>query len=451
MSFSLMEERWNNRALFRLLWPLVVEQVLVIAIGTVDTMMMSSVGEYAVSGVSLVDAIATLLIIAFGALTTGGAVVISQYIGRRDMKNATLASKQLIYISIFMACFIMVLTLFSRRFLLRIIYGSIAPDVSSAAETYFWISALGYPFLALYNASTALFRSMGNSRVTMVVSLLANLLHIVLNCLLIYGLRLGVAGAAISTLISRIAAALSLSAMLLSRRAGPLSLSGLFKIRIEPHIIRSILRVGVPSGLESSMFQMGKILVSRVATTFGTAAIAANAVTGVIISFANMPAGAFGLAMITIVGQCIGAGDYAAARRFTGKLMKMVHALMFVISLLTLIFMDPIVGLFNLTGSANEMTKRFLWVLCISAPIAWPPSWTLPNALRAAGDVRYVMILAAISMWAVRVLGAYLCAYTFGFGVIGVWYAMIADWCVRTVFYTQRWLRGRWEGKKVIS
>lgn len=450
MSFSSMEERWNNRALFRLLWPLVVEQILVVTIGTVDTMMMSSVGEHAVSGVSLVDAIATLLIIAFGALTTGGAVVISQYIGRRDTKNAALASKQLIYISIFTACVIMTLTLLSRRFLLRLIYGSIAPDVMAAAETYFWISALGYPFLALYNASAALFRSMGNSRVTMVVSLLVNLLHIAVNFILIYGLRLGVAGAAISTLISRIAAALSLSGMLLSRRAGPLSLLGIFKIRIEPRIIRSILRVGVPSGLESSMFQLGKILVSRVATTFGTAAIAANAVTGVIISFANMPAGGFGLAMITIVGQCIGAGDYAAARHFTGKLMKMVHVIMFVISLLTLIFMDPIVGFFNLTGSAHEMAKSFLWVLCISSPIAWPLSWTLPNALRAAGDARYVMILAAISMWAVRVLGAYLCAYTFGFGVIGVWYAMVADWCVRALFYTHRWLCGRWQGKRVI-
>jgi putative MATE family efflux protein len=446
-----MEERWNNRALFRLLWPLVVEQILAVTIGTVDTMMMSSVGEYAVSGVSLVDAIATLLIIAFGALATGGAVVISQYIGRRDTQNASLASKQLVYASVLTACGITVFTLLSRRSLLGLIYGNISPDVMAAAETYFWISALGYPFLALYNASAALFRSMGNSRVTMTVSLLVNLLHIALNFILIYGLGLGVAGAAISTLISRIAAALSLCGLLLSRRAGPLSLSGLFKIRIEPRIIRSILRVGVPSGLESSMFQLGKILVSRIATTFGTAAIAANAVTGVIISFANMPAGAFGLALITIVGQCIGAGDYAAARRFTGRLMKIVHIIMFVISLLTLLFMDPIIGFFKLTEGAHKMTRSFLWVLCTAAPISWPLSWTLPNALRAAGDVRYVMILAAVSMWAVRVLGAYLCAYTFGFGVIGVWYAMVADWCVRALFYTRRWLRGAWQGKQVIA
>ncbi|MDR3166752.1 MAG: MATE family efflux transporter [Treponema sp.] len=445
-----MAERWNNRALFHLLWPLVVEQVLAVTIGTVDTMMMSSVGEYAVSGVSLVDAIATLLIITFGALATGGAVVISQYIGRRDMTNASLASKQLIYISVLAACSIMVFTLLSRRSLLRLIYGNIGSDVMGAAETYFWISALGYPFLSLYNASAALFRSMGNSRITMMVSVLVNLLHVGVNFILIYGLGLGVAGAALSTLTSRIVAALLLTGLLLSRRVGPLSLSGLFKIRIAPYIIRSILKVGVPSGLESSMFQLGKLLVSRIATTFGTAAIAANAVTGVIISFANMPAGAFGLAMITIVGQCIGAGDYSAARRFTGRLMKMVHIIMFVISLLTLIFLDPIVGFFNLTEGSHEMTKTFLWVLCIMAPISWPPSWTLPNALRAAGDARYVMILAALSMWAVRVLGAYLCAYTFGFGVIGVWYAMVADWCVRAVFYIHRWRRGRWQEKRII-
>jgi putative MATE family efflux protein len=446
-----MREKWNKRALFRLLWPLVVEQTLAVTIGAVDTVMMSSVGEHAVSGVSLVDAIATLLIIAFGALATGGSVVISQYIGRRDTKNATVASRQLVYASVLMSLVIMVFTLIFRTHLLRLIYGNIADDVMQAADTYFWISALGYPFLSLYNADAALFRSIGNSKVTMAVSILVNIIHIALNFLLIYGFRMGVAGAAVSTLISRIVSALILTALLMRIRRGPISLAGLFHVRIVPHMIRSILNVGIPSGIESSMFQLGKIIVSRIAANFGTAALAANAVTGVINSFSNMPVQAFGIAMLTITGQCVGAKDYGSAKYFTRRLMLMIIGIVFVLSFAIALFIDPLLGLFKLTREAHDMAKQFVWLLCLASPVLWPLSFSLPNALRAAGDVRYVMITAVISMWTVRVVGAYFIAYALHVGVMGIWLAMIADWIVRSICYTWRWAGGKWQGKRVID
>ncbi|MDR2618728.1 MAG: MATE family efflux transporter [Treponema sp.] len=446
-----MREKWNNRAFRRLLWPLVIEQALAITIGIADTVMVASVGEFAVSGVSLVDAINQLLIIAFSALATGGAVVVSQYIGRRNEKGSRLASRQLIYVSAGASLFIMLLSLILRRPILAAVYGNIAEDVMAAAETYFWLTAISYPFLAAYNAAASLFRSAGNSKITMLIAIVINVLNVAGTAVLIFVFRMGVAGAAISTLASRIVGALVLTGMLIADRRSPISLEGLFKVRLDLVTVRSILNVGVPNGLENSMFQFGKILLSRVFTTFGTAAIAANAISGSITSFSFMPANAFAIAMLTIVGQCIGAKEYDSAHYFTIKLMKLTHVTVIGFAVLTAVLMGPLIGVFNLSPEARSLAVRFLWVHCIMSPIAWPCSFTLPSALRAAGDSRFVMIVASISMWAVRVSFAYILAYPAGLGPIGVWIAMVSDWCVRAAFFVHRWLRGRWRGKQVLA
>ncbi|GHV88655.1 MATE family efflux transporter [Spirochaetia bacterium] len=446
-----LTEQWDNRALFRLLWPLVVEQVLAITIGLADTVMVARpMGEHAVSGVSLVDAINQLLIIAFGALATGGTVVVSQYIGRRKLHSARLASRQLIYASTVVSLGIMALALVLRRPILQLIYGQIAEDVMRAAEIYFFLSALSYPFLALYNAAAALYRSVGNSRVTMLVAVLVNILNIGGNALFIFGFHWGVTGVGLATLISRVVAAAVLIGLLLYSRSAAVSLSGLFHIRLQPVTIRSILKVGVPNGLESSMFQIGKLLVSRIFTTFGTAAIAANAITASITAFSFMPANAISLALLTIVGQCAGAADYTAAKKLTAKLMKLTYGSVFVLSVITIIFMDTLLGIFGLTQEAVTIAKQLLWIHCVMAPISWSISFSLPNALRASGDVRYCMVVATVSMWLVRVLTSYLLAYPLGFGPAGVWYAMVADWCVRGVCYASRWKSGKWQSKAVI-
>jgi putative MATE family efflux protein len=443
-----MTEQWTNARLFRLLWPLIIEQLLNVTIGIADTVMVSTVGEAAVSGVALVDAINVLLVIAFGALSTGGSVVVSQYIGRKDLKSASRASKQLLYVILGISLIIMVLTLLSYRQLLKGIYGDIAPEVRAAGETYFWISALGYPFLAMYNAGSSLFRSMGNSRVTMLVALLVNALNIGGNALLIFGFKMGVAGAAISTLVSRVIAAVVLSTLLY--RARPISLTGIAKISVDMVMIRRILNIGIPSGLESSMFQIGKLLVSRLVSTFGTPSIAANAITSSIGSFVYMPGQGFGMAILTIVGQCVGAGDYKGAKVYTKKLLFVAYGVLIFSNLLLFLCMEPLVSCFSLSTEAHELTKTFLSIHCISSSIAWPLSFALPNALRAAGDVRYCMSVASISMFTVRVSLSYVLAYTVGLGAMGVWIGMAGDFLVRGTCYTWRWLHGRWQEKKVI-
>jgi putative MATE family efflux protein len=446
-----MVERWNNRALFTLLWPLMIEQILAVTMGAADTMMVSSVGEYAVSAVNIIDNINNLLIIAFTALSTGGAVVVSQYIGRKDTKSSGVASRQLVYIVTLVSLLMMTISLLLRRHIIGLIYGKIEDDVMNAAALYFFITALSYPFLGLYNANAALFRAAGNSKVPMRIALLVNIMNIGGNACFIFVLKIGVMGAALSTLICRITAAAITTTMLGRNTVSPISLSGLFNIRPVRSMVQNILNVGIPSGLESSMFQIGRLLTQRIFTVFGTTAIAANAIASAVNSFSFMPGTAYGIALLTIVGQCVGAGDYTAAKKETRKIMKLAYITLFGISGFIYLFMEPLVSLFSLSPEAHELAKSFLRVHCISMALGWPMSFALPNALRAAGDARFVMIAATVSMWTVRVSAAYIFTFLLGLGPLGVWLAMGGDFVMRGSMYFLRWRRGKWQTKQVIT
>ena len=441
---------WNNKRLFALLWPLVVEQLLIVMIGFVDMVMVSSVGQHAYSGISLVESINFLIITAFNAIATGGAVVASQYLGRKDERNACGSARQLVYISLFISIILMVVTIVTRHTMLKTIYGNIAGDVMEAADTYFLFIALSYPFLALYIAAAAMFRSMGNSKVPMRAVILLNIFNVIGNALLIYVMKLGVAGAAISTFIGRIIIAVLLIYLLMKDKSRIINLHGLTKIKLEGDMIKRILNIGIPSSLETSMFQIGKILITRIFTVFGTTAIAANAIGATINSIAFMPGSGFGMGLLIIVGQCIGAGDYLAAKKYTKKIMIISYCTYLFININIFIFMNQIVGIFNPPPETKEMCILFLRIHCITSTLFWCPSFVLPNALKAAGDARYVMIVAASTMWLVRVCSAFFMAFTLNLGPIAVYLAMGADFLFRGIFFVKRWLSNKWIEKRVI-
>jgi putative MATE family efflux protein len=441
---------WNNRKMFKLLWPLIVEQLLIVSVGIVDMVMVSSVGEHAVSGISLVETINFLIITAFNAIATGGSVVASQYLGRRDEKNACSSAKQLVYVNLIISLVLMVITICTRRLMLRAIFGNIAEDVMQSADIYFLFIALSYPFLALYTAAAAMFRSMGNSKIPMRAVVLLNIFHIGGNALLIYGMKLGVAGAAISTFTGRVIVAVILIHLLIKNKTRIINLDGLLKVKLERDMIKRILNIGIPSGLEASMFQIGKILITRIFTLFGTAAIAANAVGATINSIAFMPGSGFGIGLLIIAGQCIGAGDYLAVKKYTKKIMILSYITYLFININIFIFMNPIISIFNLSGEAHQMCKLFLRVHCITSTIFWCPSFVLPNALKAAGDARYVMVVTACTMWIVRVCLAFFLAFTLNMGPVAVYLAMGADFLFRGIFFVKRWLSNKWIEKRVI-
>lgn len=270
---------FSNKDLRKLIIPLVIEQLLAVTIGMADTVMVSSCGEAAVSGISLVDSINFLLITLFSSLATGGAVIASQYIGRGDHKSASLAAKQLFYASLALSAVLGVIAVFFRKPVLNMVFGSIEADVMAHAQIYFLLSAISYPFLAVYNAGAALFRSMGDSRTTMLISILMNTINIVGNAILIYGFQMAAAGAATASLVSRAVGAIIITVLLLNPRR-IIFYDKLHKPEIHLSMLKSILQIGVPNGLENSIFQIGKILVASIVSGFGTISITANAVAG---------------------------------------------------------------------------------------------------------------------------------------------------------------------------
>lgn len=440
---------FTKEDLKKLIIPLIIEQTLAISIGLFDMLMVSSCGEAAVSGVSLVDSISVLLIQILSALATGGAVVCSQYIGKKMPEKARKSAGQLMFIMLTASGAVMLLVLFAYRFLLRAIFGQIEADVMASAEIYFVISALSYPFLGVYNAGAALFRSIGNSKISMYTSLVMNVINIGGNAVLIFGFGWGVMGAAIATLTARVVSAIVV-VLLLCRKENPLCIAVRGSLKPQKEVIGKILKIGIPSGVENGMFQIGKLLVSSLTATFGTAAIAANAVANSIAGFANIPGIAIGLAMVTVIGRCIGAGEKEQAKYYSKKLLGAAYLGILLADILLLALTKPLVSCFALSGEAYAIAVQLLITFAFCAAAFWPLSFALPNVLRAAGDAKYTMEVSVFSMWVFRVASSYFFAGTLKLGVLGVWIGMYVDWVFRTILFVIRYKKGKWLEKRVV-
>ena len=312
-----------------------------------------------------------------------------------------------------------------------------------------FVTALSYPFLGVYNAGAAIFRSVGNSKVSMILSVLMNAINIVLNAVLVM-MGYGVLGVALATLVSRIVCGICM-VILVTKPYNPLQLKRLRELLPNRKMITRILRIGIPSGIENSMFQVGKLMVVSMITKFGTAAIAANSVSYSVIEFPNIPGMSMGLALITVVGNCLGAGEIEQAKKYTKKLMVLAYAGDWIMNALLFVFAPQVVGVFSLSKEATDMAVEVLRWFSSVAVFIWPLSFTLPNALRAAGDVKYTMLTGILSMWMFRVLCSYFLAVVCNLGILGVWYGMFIDWGVRSLFFVIRYLSGKWQTKKVIS
>lgn len=437
---------FTNKDLKKLIIPLIIEQILLITVGLADTMMISGVGEAAVSGVSLVDTVNVLIMNILGAIATGGAVVAGHFLGQKDTKSASTAAWQLMLFSTILSIVITVVFVGLHDFILRNVFGSIEPAVMDNAKTYLLITSISIFPLAIYNVGAALFRSMGNSRVTMWVSTIMNVINIVGNAIMIFGLHMGVAGAAIPTVISRIVAAVIIFVMLFNQKR-EINLRGQINFRIHKDIIKKILYIGVPNGLENSLFQLGKILLLSLISTFGTVAIAANAVANTVTMFNIIPGLAIGFAQLSTVAVCVGAGDEKQARYYTKKLMMLTYAGMAILSALVLIFAKYILRIYHLSPSTEALAVQIVSFHAIMVLVSWVPSFSMPNTFRAAGDVVVPMVIAIVSMWVFRIGAAYILSKYFHMGLMGVWVAMTIDWTFRAVCYMIRYIRGGWSKK----
>ncbi len=435
---------YSNADLKKLILPLIMEQLLAILVGMLDTVMISGVGEAAVSGVSLVDNINILVIQVFSALATGGAVVAGHALGQRREEEAGRSAWQMVLFLLYASAVTTVILLGAHKSILRAIFGQVEDGVMSSATTYLIITGLSICPLALYNGCAALFRAMGNSKITMYISLLMNLLNLVGNATLIYGFKLGVAGAAISTTVSRTVAA-GMIFYLLFQDDRVIHFRNRVTAKMNFGLIKRILYIGVPNGLENSLFQLGKVLLLSLVSTFGTSAIAANAVCGTIANFNILPGMAINLALLSVASYCIGAGDFEQTRYYTKKLMRLTNLCMLAVSVLMIVLCRVMLLLYHLTPETEELAVQVIRFHAFMCMFAWVPSFTLPNTLRASGDVMWTMGISIVSMWVFRIGTAYFFSNVFHLGLIGIWIAMTIDWMFRGVCYWLRFRSGKWE------
>lgn len=438
-----------RRALWMLLIPLIIEQMLNSLMGMVDTLMVSRVGAEAISAVSLVDSINNLVLQVFAAMAAGAAIICSQYLGRKDEKGCNDAAKQIVLTVVVISSVIMIIGVGFRKPLLHLIFGSVEEAVMTNAQIYFLITALSYPFIALFQAGAAFYRACGNSKFTMKTALIANVANIVGNTLFIFVLQMGAAGAAISTLISRALCAFVVFYAL--RKPGyAIQLKNYFSIRPDLNLIVKILAIGVPSGIENGMFRFGKLAIQSTVSSLGTAAIAAQAMTIIFENVNGMAAVGIGIGLMTVVGQSIGAGRQEEAKYYIVKLAGYAEIAMIISCILVYIAARPVTVLAGMSEESTALCMQMILAITIVKPLLWVPSFTPPNGLRAAGDVRFSMITATLTMWLCRVALSIFLMRVVKTGPIGVWYGMFADWGVRGVIFTIRFVRGKWLRFKVI-
>lgn len=440
---------YSNRDLKRMLIPLVIEQVLVMLVGMTDTVMVANAGEAAVSGVALVDMVNYLIITVMAALTTGGSVIISQYAGSRQSERADRGAGQLMTISVILAAAILAVCLVGCNTILRLFFGMVEDDVMEAAQIYFLITACSYPFLAIYDTGTALYRVMGKTRITMYVALAMNTLNIAGNFIGVFVFQAGVVGVAVPTLVSRMFAAVIMTVLACGKQ-NDIRLERQHIFVWDRDMIRRILKIAVPSGVENGLFALGKVLVTSIVAGFGTFQIAANGVANSIDQIAVMVVNANNLAIVPVVGRCIGSKDDMQAQQYTKKLMKISYVFTAVLSVVIAALLPVLLRFYNLSADTLRLAATLIILHNLMAVVLHPTSFNLANSLRAAGDAKFTMEVGISSMIVFRLGAAILFGKILHLGVLGVWIAMGLDWLARSVAFVWRYKLGKWRNINTI-
>ena len=445
------QHMFSNRMICSLLIPVVLEQLLNSIMGTADTMMVSNVGSAAISAVSLVDSINVLVIQAFSALAAGGAIICAQYIGQRNKEKANESARQVLFIITAISVAVSLICLVFQKPLLRLIFGSVEPAVMRASETYFFYTALSFPFIAAYDSAASIFRAQDNTKGPMIISMISNVMNIAGNAVMIWVFHMGVAGAALSTLISRIFCAVVVIIQLRKEKEGQeIAVRDYFEIRPDWSMIRRILGLGIPSGIENSMFQLGKLAIQSTVSTLGTTAIAAQAMTNILENLNGIAAIGVGVGLMTIVGQCLGAGRQDEAVYYIKKLCVIAEVIIIISCLGVFALTKPITILGGMEKESADMCFHMVMWITIVKPLVWIMAFIPGYGLRAAGDVKFSMIVSCCTMWACRFCLCVFLIRVMGFGPMGVWIGMFADWTLRGIIFTWRFHSRKWLQHKVI-
>lgn len=441
---------FSNKALFALFLPLLVEQALEFCVGLADSMMVASLGEVAISGVSLVDFLVQLLIFSFSALATGGAVIAGQYLGNDEPEKACDASNQLVWFTTILAVIMAVLVLIFRPFLINLFFGQIEPDVFNTSSIYLSYMAISIPFIAIYNSGAAIFRTMNKANLPMQIMFVCDILNVIGNAILLFVFGFGVEGVAIPTVLARALAAVIIIYYVLQERY-EIHIRKTLRHKFDWALLRKVLNVGIPYGVENGVFQLGRILILSLVSTFGTIAIAANSVGYAIGIFSVLPGFAINLGLTAVISRCVGHNDYEQAKFYNKKILIITFLSHLAINLLIFALLPYILQIYNLSPAASALTYHMVVWHGIFAVLIWPIAFTLPTTFRGAGDAKWPMAVSLSVMFICRIALSYVIADFMGVGVFGTWIAMFIDWYVRAAFYVYRYFSGKWMEYRAVG
>ncbi len=431
------------KAIRRMLIPLVFEQLMIVLVGLVDTALLSGVNQSSLAAFSLVDSINQLLTQFFLAIGAGGAIIAAQYLGREDRKGAENTANQAALMVFAISTLIAVPVMLLKNPILQLLYPKIEMGIRQPAQQYLLLTAISYPFFALYNSGTSMLYAQGFSKLSMTTSITMNTGKILMNYVFITMWKMDIKGAGLATILSRMIGAVMVTWFLMDQHA-PIHYTRPFKLSFRWSAIKRILTVALPSGFENIIFLTCKLIIGIMIAGYSGAMIAANAAANTISTYISVPANAINLVTITIISQCIGAGRGAEAKRISKILQIGTIASLAVTSALVATFINPIISMLKLSPEAFEHTRQIMLVYCVMSVIIWTPAFGLPNSLRAAGDNRYVMYAAVFSVVVFRLLGSWVLGNLLGLQVHGIWYAMYLDWAVRSAFFIHRFISGKW-------
>ncbi len=434
---------FSNRDLAVLFFPLIIEQTLKYTVGVVDSMMVANVGESAVSGVSLIDFVMSFITSLFAALLVGGSAVISQYIGAGEGKKANDAANQLVWFVGLFSLFLCGVLYAAQSFILNHLFGELAPDVYSHAKVYLNVTALSIPFLALYSAGANLFRCMDNTRLPMRIMTVCNLLNVMGNAVLIFGFEMGTLGVALPTLLSRIVAAVWILGLLRNDRR-KLYLVQKSRWHFDWSVIRRILGIGIPCGIENGTFFLGRILVLGMIASLGTAAIASNAVAGILSNFQVIPGMAIAFGTTVVIARCAGAGDYEQAKYYNRKIIGIVYITQFLTCLAVWLLLPQILRIYGLPTATTRFIEQIMEMHTLFTIALWPLAYILPASFRATGDAKFPMIVCVICLFSCRIFCSWLFGIHWQMGILGIWLGMFTDWVAKAGCFIGHYYSGKW-------
>ena len=441
---------FTNKLLWALFIPLLIEQSLEFFVGLADSMMVASLGEVAISGVSLVDFLVQLLIFSFSALATGGAVISGQYLGNNESDKACDASNQLVWFTTILSVVLVVLVLIFKSFIINLFFGQIDSDVFDTANIYLSYMAISIPFIAIFNCGAAMFRTLGKSILPMQIMFVCDILNIIGNAILLFGFGFGVEGVAIPTVLARALAAIIILYFSFQEKY-EIHIKKTLRHKFDKSLLKKVLDVGIPYGIENGLFQLGRVLVLSLVSTFGTMAIAANSVGYAIGIFSVLPGFAINLGFTAVISRCVGSNDYEQAKFYNKKILLNVFIAHLVINLIIFALLPFILQIYNLSPATAAMTSQMVIWHGIFAVLIWPIAFTLPTSFRGAGDARWPMVISLSVMFICRIGLSYVIADFMGVGVFGTWIAMFIDWYVRSGFYIYRYFSGKWMDYRAVG